>query len=114
MNEPRTTTPTYTPGPWQVNPRMEGHVFAGDVLIAGCMGHSRNFDDNGLREQQIANARLVAAAPDLYEALKAIEADPHGCPMCDSGKLRNPDKEHWDRCGYPKLAAALAKAEGRS
>lgn len=23
-----------------------------------------------------------------------------GCPMCDYGKLRNPEKEHWDDCAW--------------
>ncbi len=23
-----------------------------------------------------------------------------GCPMCDSGILRNPEKKHWDDCNW--------------
>jgi len=41
----------------------------------------------------------------LFEALRLILAEPHGCPMCDSGKLRNPAKEHWDTCGFAKAKA---------
>jgi len=34
-------------------------------------------------------------------ALEGILRNPHGCPMCDcGGKLRNPEKEHWDNCPY--------------
>jgi len=34
--------------------------------------------DNNMREMQIANARLVAAAPDLLEACKAVADSPRG------------------------------------
>jgi len=60
------------------------------------------------------SARLIAAAPALLEALKLILAEPHGCPMCDSGTLRNPDKQHWESCGFARAVAVVAQAEGRS
>jgi hypothetical protein len=46
----------------------------------------------------------------MCDALTAILADPHGCRFCDSGKLRNPKKEHDDTCGY-LLAATALKSE---
>lgn len=57
---------------------------------------------------------LIVATPDMRTALLAILADPHGCPFCDSGKLRNPNKGHTDECGFALAQAALAKAEGKS
>lgn len=36
------------------------------------------------------------------EALVWILDAPYGCPYCDSGELRNPCKEHDDRCGFQK------------
>jgi hypothetical protein len=89
-----------TPGPWAVSPRLEGHVFAGDELIAGCMGHSRNFDDAGLRDRQIANARLIAAAPELLSVVRAYVA---ACKEQDI-KLGSITGD---------ALAAIAKAEGR-
>jgi len=65
----------HTSGPWHVDVE-DVHVFAGRVLIAGCGGHSDNFTPD-LRETQKANARLIAAAPDLLrerdELLAAIQ-----------------------------------------
>lgn len=46
---------------------------------------------------------------ELTKALKGIVDNPYGCPMCDNGKLRNPEKEHWDDCPY-KLANECLKA----
>lgn len=52
---------------------------------------------------------------EMEEALRLIVAEPHGCPMCDSGKLRDPQKEHWDTCGFAKaqsIIAALPSVDG--
>lgn len=43
----------------------------------------------------------------LREAAGLILSEPHGCPMCDSGTLRSPDKEHWDTCGFAKVHALM-------
>lgn len=43
----------------------------------------------------------------LLAALHALLANPHGCPMCDSGTLRNPAKSHWDNCPYLAAHQAL-------
>ena len=43
----------------------------------------------------------------LQKALTALLAKPYGCPFCDSGKLRNPTKDHDEDCGYRMAAAAL-------
>ncbi len=58
--------------------------------------------------------RLLAENERLGAALLAIQAEPYGCPFCDSGKLRNPTKGHTAECGYLKMDAALRRgaAEG--
>jgi hypothetical protein len=44
---------------------------------------------------------------EMGRALAAILAEPHGCVFCDSGKLRNPDKQHEITCGFDMARAAL-------
>ncbi len=46
----------FTPGPWELD---SNGIFKGPFPIAICKGDESN-----------ANARLISAAPDMYEALK--------------------------------------------
>lgn len=58
--------------------------------------------------------RLEMTSATLYltrNAIKKILANPQGCPMCDAGVLRNPDKKHWPDCPYEIARAALALDE---
>jgi hypothetical protein len=48
----------HTPGPWSKSER--GYIFAGD----SCIASTSDLDENE------ANARLIAAAPDLLAALE--------------------------------------------
>jgi len=63
--------------------------------------------------QAIANAQLMAAAPDLYAALKAVEFtydivyDFLECPWCQGPR----NGKHKDDC---QRQAAIAKAEGNA
>lgn len=47
---------------------------------------------------------LISTKPSHnYQLLNALDwllnhNEGHGCPMCDNGELRNPEKEHWDNC----------------
>lgn len=106
----------FTPGPWRMNgptgPTMQSYsqpfCIAGTgefayTLIAGCFG-----DIKGGTEIAEANARLIAAAPDLLEALEhivnavAICTDDHGnltAEICQADDFR-------------AARAAIAKATG--
>ena len=69
----------HTPGPWTATiysddwphktevKTEDGHMIAGTDYFESCD------EDNGKRRQDEANARLIAAAPDLYAALKALQ-----------------------------------------
>lgn len=106
---------THTPGPWKAvkvgNTKVTQAVIAdtqyGFHLIATT--HPIPIENTGRQEE---NARLIAAAPELLEALEAIRREPQGCPMCDAGVLRNKDKNHWPDCPYEMARAAIAKARG--
>jgi len=99
----------HTPGPWEVDREQGGGGrFVRDrhrTLIADAFHKTVPIDERA------ANARLIAAAPELLAALKAyVEwfggAHVHGCPADDT-------------CDCPGAAVnalvnnALAKAEGR-
>jgi hypothetical protein len=87
---------TYTPGPWIA----EGvEVTAGVMFVADCDGRG----DVKRQEVSKANARLIAAAPDMYEALEEALSFLEGFEDCD-----NPEDvpEALDM-----VRAALAKAD---
>jgi len=75
---PATTRPSHTPGPWSLSAsfdRVERRVKHGDnpPLVWGiASGINSAHPDYMPRAEQIANARLIAAAPELLEALERI------------------------------------------
>ena len=86
----------HTPGPWEVTnvyPKREPYYIAEGKgnAIACTMGGSR---------QDQANANLIAAAPELLEALRLAEATL-------AANLSQSD-------ALPEIRAALAKAEGKA
>jgi len=90
--------PGHTPGPWSNGGRYTERGFphsmvGADTLIARVF--SKNFGD--VREE-VANANLIAAAPDMLAALKrVIQAAEDGDEMT----------------AISMAEAAIAKAEGR-
>ena len=91
----------HTPGPWVVVGRLTKYVEARLVgrLIQEVAACGPTMADEGYGQQQEANASLIAAAPDLLEAL--IE-------LADCGA------EAWgeDRPCVKWARAAIAKATG--
>ena len=88
----------YTKGEWQKwSSPSGGHIWCGDKHIA---------DTDG--EDAIANAHLIASAPDCYEGL--VEADRIICELC---KRLNPQHEGcvWCEDRVERLKA-IVKAEG--
>lgn len=55
-------------------------------------------------------ACLAEQRDKLLAAVKAIFAERWGCPMCDSGVLRNPAKTHWPECSFAQAEAVIAWA----
>jgi hypothetical protein len=91
----------HTPGPWSVGPWFDNYgepeiiiehkADAGNLVIAVALG--------GLVGQE-ANARLIAAAPDLLEALNAM--------LTHMGM----DEDEWNKPTFDQARAAIAKAIG--
>jgi hypothetical protein len=57
----------HTPGPWAVDEKNGTTVKSGILFVADCDG----MGDVTRQETSRANARLVASAPELLQALKA-------------------------------------------
>ena len=68
---------SFTPGPWVVVGRLTKYVEARLVggLIQEVAACGPTMADEGYGQQQEANARLIAAAPDLLDALKRCKFD---------------------------------------
>ena len=81
---------THTPGPWELIELGYG-ISVGNVAWIG-------FGTAHSREEHAANARLIAAAPELLKELKAIVAGIE--PALDEPQVLD------------KAKAAIAKAEG--
>jgi hypothetical protein len=101
---------THTPGPWTVR-------IGQDALVTCPDGRSFDIGDAIYHPDNIANARLIAAAPDLLAALKDVLS------QFEAGAfLRNTDSDgcsDWALRAVEPLrvlaaaSAAVKKAEGR-
>jgi hypothetical protein len=90
----------HTPGPWSSQDR-EKQVFV-PLKSVDCerIGFYVGFVNGHLQQEAAANARLIAAAPDLLEALKALEVLFSPC-------VRDSTQADW----IDRARAAIKKAE---
>ena len=108
------TSQDYTSGPWSIVGAIKVWKTGSDGAAVAIMAepeiqssadfrpveiHSRRFDE------ACANARLIAAAPDLLEAAKGAQCS---CSIAER------ESGHLTDCWMPALEAAIAKAEGKS
>lgn len=100
----------YTPGPWVVR----NHPDFGHMLAVIAPQYRKECDANHVvcelrawrRPKPDADARIIAAAPELLAALK--DCRDWLVAICDSNKLETTER------GYLEAASnAIAKAEGR-
>ena len=102
----KTESTKHTPGPWIHDDFDRHYVVAGHIYIA-IADDGRDDDEGtaegryGTEEEVEANARLIAAAPELLKALRATYAYGNG------------EATDLDWISTAELAeAAIAKAEG--
>ena len=72
----------YTKGQWRfyTEPQPNGcPIIGSDGLMIAMLAHSVH--EPGQKEEALANARLISAAPDLLIALKAIISDGVHCDV---------------------------------
>ncbi len=100
----------HTPRPWTFE---EGSKFANDIRDASnrpiaAISHQTNFGQGEVRTRKslIANGHLIAAAPDMLDALKVAESQ-----MRISLDDRMNDRIREDRLAVVEMA--ITKAEGK-
>ena len=101
----------HTPGPWMVD--AMGNVWASNTKV--CDMAERPIQDSAYRAKELgeheANARLIAAAPDLLEALKDMTPPmPPPDAKCHFGLVPQSECAYCKRIA--KAHAAIAKATG--
>lgn len=90
----------HTPGPWKFyDDSNDGKTNRIEIVAIG-KTVARIY--HSVPAEDLPNARLIAAAPDLLEALREIEA---GTQFWDSYPIEHP---------YGKAKAAIAKATGKA
>ena len=113
----------YTPGPWRVITSCYDH------MVEGPNGEEIIWQDGPYQTPTIklSDARLIAAAPDMYEAAKVQQEC--GLPSqvtmydedgCEGWLWSHPDGREWVELGdwsepptlHPLMRAANAKIEG--
>jgi len=94
MNKPK-----FSKGPWIVNTCLTGHAIDAEekLLPLGRICMTRSTSD-----VDCANAKLIAAGPDMYEALKLVISY-----LGDSNTWQEGEK-----ILYHHVSNALAKAQG--
>lgn len=100
----------HTPGPWEADIRIAQAIVVDSHgnAVADIARHEFSVTEQSYSDQRIeANAQLIASAPELLSALKAL----HSCHRAFS------ESESWTTLddGARELAeAAIAKAEGKA
>ena len=97
--------PKYTPGPWRMPPCCTIHMNKPtcDERYSPLVKSGANVVC-GLSDVRVADARLIAAAPEMYELLAAILGDLH---FCRHESAISVDLEH-------RIEAVLAIARGEN
>ena len=107
---------THTPGPWDfAGGDMAVHANRLSLEICRQIGGHKEAYSNAQEEERIANAHLIAAAPELLAQLKMAADFISGHNECLSEPSGSGDRE-WNAYCIGLLddcKSAIAKAEGR-
>ena len=103
----------WTEGSWEVASYHTGTVKAAGQLIATVFGDDPECEPD---ERQAANTNLIAASPDLYEALErakaGFEMEAHWLGLHSNADVRKQASDMRKEAEY--CSDALAKARGES
>lgn len=91
----------HTPGPWRYDKRNPSPTTGEHMIAGGKPGYLAEVRDCGSGDI-VANARLIAAAPDMYALLRDVVA-----------LLNNPDADQFDADKVERrILDVLNKVEG--
>ena len=96
----------YTKGEWEIAHYESGILEGVNFIRSADKQEVSICTISSTNESSEANAQLIAASPDMYEALKMIEAKYDRCVICKNLK----ETGHDYNC---PIMQALAKAEGK-
>ena len=111
----------HTPGPWQaigtyVSKRKESGYTLPITRVYNQKSGSPGIEPDMDLEEAAANARLIAAAPDLLAALKRLldERCPFECDAdsCECGENGTGFNDAGEPCEHIQACRAIAKATG--
>ena len=94
----------HTPGPWKINGSLITSQAAMALTVASAYPPKVGNAPRDMDERD-ANARLIAAAPDMRAALGRVVL------VLGERSILHKDDEVWAM--YSEVVAAIAKAEGR-
>ena len=100
---------THTPGPWHTDESKSFYVFGPGSLAEQAGVENGPFVCNASTK---ANARLIAAAPEMFEACKAALDLISVCRQYFPKSVKNPDRFQLENT-CATLFKALSKTEGR-
>ena len=116
----------FTPGPWVSNPRtiLYGGMRAEDGYVINALGGERaawyglaqvvtETEDGDRNIEGVANAKLIAAAPDLYDALELTLQACYSLEEYQHNVLGD-DSQYQTGSLIEQAKAALAKARGEA
>lgn len=103
------TKTAHTPGPWEITGFSDCQLITKDVppALGQPIGIGRTYGEN-----QIANARLIAATPDMFaihqDSIEILEI------VLEEREAVNGEEDEVLRDLIARIKAAIAKAEGRA
>jgi hypothetical protein len=98
----------YTPGPWSIAGRGYTIFGSDDAVVISSFDAETDEEE----ERYIANARLIAAAPDLLAALEGVIED--SMALARGYAAATGDRLTDEGEGIRRARAAIAKARGES
>jgi len=107
----------HTPGPWPFERTGDGKRYVvGEGLVEGPHGYevAEVYSDDCDPDEALANARLIAAAPDMLAALKSAD---HALTQfvafeLDAREIMGNTNFEIVKCERERARAAIAKATG--